>query len=505
MICKTAIRLSLTLAFTCCLLHNTYAGNGYHALRSSVVKIYATGQRFDYLLPWQTTNPRAGTGSGFVIKGKRLLTNAHVVSDARFLEVKKEGDPRRYRAEVAFFGHDCDLAILTVADPSFFEGTRPVSFADDIPDLSDTVVVLGYPMGGERLSLTEGVVSRIDHSVYSHSGVDSHLALQVDAAINPGNSGGPVFFKKKVVGVAFQGLRSADNIGYCIPGPVIKHFLDDVKDGTYNGYPELGVYDIPMRNSALRKSLKLPDDMGGVAVNYIDPFGAAYGHLRGRDVLLELNGYTIEEDGSIELEGAPVTYTELMERKQWGETLNFKIWRNGQTKEITFQAENAPDSFIFRNVYNERPRYVMVAGMVFSPLSREVLRAIGRDGLEQRNAQQLLYAMQYAKRDEFYKEHDEFVVLTTRLPHQVNTYAAPFRLGMLTEVNGMPIRALIDLPRALASPRYGFHVLRFAGMDDDLVIRVSDVASSEAEILAQYRVSAPAYLGESTTASGDSQ
>jgi hypothetical protein len=283
------------------------------------------------------------------------------------------------------------------------------------------------------------------------------------------------------------------------------HFLEDVKDGTYNGYPELGVIDLPMRNQALRNHLNLPDSLGGVAISYIDPFGAAYGHLQSGDILLSIDGYQIEEDGSIELDGASVIYAELMERKQWGEKLNFEVWRDGKKVDISFSAKNKPDPFIFRNVYNERPRYVMVAGLVFSPLSREVLRSIGRGGLSEPNGQHLLYSMQYVKQDELYKQHDEFVVFSSRLPHPVNSYTSPFELGILAAVNGKPIRALQDLPEALKSPKDGFHVFEFAGIEDKLVLRVDDVAASAPTIMAQYGVPSPAYLGDSTQLSGDSE
>src|SRR5512140_2081934 len=86
-----------------------------------------------------------------------------------------------------------------------------------------------------------GIVSRIESRGYVHSGTDSHLLVQTDAAINPGNSGGPVIQDGKVVGVAFQGLQSADNIGFMIPTTVIDHFLKDIADGTYNGFPSSGL------------------------------------------------------------------------------------------------------------------------------------------------------------------------------------------------------------------------------------------------------------------------
>ena len=74
-----------------------------------------------------------------------------------------------------------------------------------IPELESTVSAYGYPIGGERMSVTTGIVSRIDFQLYTHSSIDQHLAIQISAQINPGNSGGPVMLNGKVVGVAFQG------------------------------------------------------------------------------------------------------------------------------------------------------------------------------------------------------------------------------------------------------------------------------------------------------------
>ena len=196
------------------------ARSRFTPLLSGVVKIYATFQAEDYTTPWQTGRPGSGTGTGFVIAKRRILTNAHVVSNARFLEVSRDGQPGRYLARVAFIAHDCDLAALTVDDPAFFDGITPLSLAKAIPSLNDEVTVLGYPTGGDRISVTRGVVSRIDYSGYSHSGVDQHLVLQVDAAINPGNSGGPILFDRRVVGLAFQGLAWALVGAHLLIGPL---------------------------------------------------------------------------------------------------------------------------------------------------------------------------------------------------------------------------------------------------------------------------------------------
>ncbi len=464
------------------------------AARRSVVKIYVTTQREDFTTPWQGGRISHGTGSGFVIGGRRILTNGHIVSDARFIQVQKDGDSKRYEARVAFMGFDCDLAILTVDDDAFFDNTRTVQFADALPELNDEVVVLGYPMGGQHLSITKGVVSRIDYSVYAHSGVDRHLALQVDAAINPGNSGGPVFFDGKVIGVAFQGMRQAQNIGYTIPLPVVNRFLADSASGTYDGYPELGVVHLETSNPALRRDLGLPDTETGVAVAWLDPFGAARDALRPRDVLLAIDGYNIAEDGNIVLDGQPIIFHEIIERKQRADTVEFDVWRDGEKQRVAVALDSPADPFVFRNVYDERPRYVMVGGLVFSPLNRAYLQAVARntDPLSIR----LRYYAQYAKVDGLHEGVDEFIMLIRRLPHPVNTYADGFVHGIVSRVNGQPIARLRDVQEAFAEPRDGFHTIEFAGADNILILDAAAAAQAETQIREAYGVPSAAWLGD---------
>ncbi|NJR43323.1 MAG: serine protease [Akkermansiaceae bacterium] len=143
--------------------------------------------------------------------------------------------------------------------------------------MESQVRVIGYPVGGERLSVTRGVVSRIDFQPYSHSRADSHLIIQIDAAINPGNSGGPVVQDGKVVGVAFQGLRQADNTGYIIPTPVVRRFLKDIEDGKYDSYADLGATHFPLHNPAMRKALGLQNDGNGVIITNVIPSGSCDG------------------------------------------------------------------------------------------------------------------------------------------------------------------------------------------------------------------------------------
>src|SRR2546421_7164549 len=118
--------------------------------------------------PWRFEPVRQVGGSGFVIKGKRIMTNAHVVSWARQIIVRRYQDPHPYEAEVEFIGHDCDLAVLKVKEERFFENLEPLEFGA-LPKTRSTVVTYGYPAGGEEISYTRGVVSRIELQTYAHT------------------------------------------------------------------------------------------------------------------------------------------------------------------------------------------------------------------------------------------------------------------------------------------------------------------------------------------------
>ncbi len=232
----------------------------------AIVRVEVDTKQPNYRVPWNIGGMSSGNGTGFLVGKNRFLTNAHVVSNNRLIYIKKVSDPKPYLARVISVAHDCDLALLELeTDEDFksaFGGIEPL-YIGGTPKLNTTVIAVGYPIGGERISVTRGVVSRIDFRAYSHSGVDNHLAIQVDAAINPGNSGGPVLQNNQVVGVAFQGYSGsvAQNTGYMIPVPVIERFLKDTEDGKYDYYVDLATSTINILNPAQRKALGLPNDL----------------------------------------------------------------------------------------------------------------------------------------------------------------------------------------------------------------------------------------------------
>ena len=191
---------------------------------------------------------------GVIIEGKRILTNAHVVHYASQVYVQADQSTERVPAKVKAIAPSIDLAIVEVDNPSFFDGHPPLPLADDLPAMKQTVSVYGYPVGGEQLSVTQGIVSRIE---FAHDLYRSGLRIQIDAAINPGNSGGPAMSDGKIIGLVFSKFTQGENIGYLLAAEEIRMFLKDIRGGATTANRSSGTVCDPTENEALRAKLGL--------------------------------------------------------------------------------------------------------------------------------------------------------------------------------------------------------------------------------------------------------
>ena len=453
-------------------------------ISKSLVRIEATSQEPNYKTPWSPGDVTSGVGAGFVVDGKRIMTNAHVVSNARFLTVSKEGDPNPYLAQVLHIAHDCDLALLSVENPDFFNGTAPLEFGG-IPQIESVVSAYGYPVGGTRLSVTRGIVSRIDFQPYSHSGMDSHLAIQIDAAINPGNSGGPVMQNSKVVGVAFQGYSGdvAQNVGYMIPTPVIHRFLKDVEDGRYDHYVDLALTYRNLFNPAARSALGLEDENTGVQICSVYSSGASDGIVKPGDVILKIDGHTVSSDGTIPLEDEAVPLEEVVERKFKGDKVHLDILRDGKPMTLTVPLREPWPFKLQSNLYDEKPRYFVAGGLVFQPVDQNFMEA--HDPSDQR----LNYLFDFFIADGLHATRPEIVVLSNILPDPVNAYADEFRYSVVDEVNGRRIKRIEDIAAAFEE-KADYYVIKFAGGGRPIVLERKAIEEARSRISGRYALTA---------------
>ena len=457
-----------------------------------IVKIEVAIRQPDYATPWKSGKFGAGNGTGFMVSPGLFMTNAHVVANAERITVSPYGDARKYAARVKHVAHDADLALVEVTeDVEAFVELPCLQFSDQLPKLEDEVRAVGYPIGGSRLSVTRGIVSRIDTTVYSHPQSESHLTVQIDAAINPGNSGGPVLMGDKVVGVAFQGLMQANSTGYMIPMPVIKRFLKDVEDGRYDKYVDLSVEFFPLTNPAMRKHYGLSESSPGVLVGRVVKGGSCDGVLQPGDLLLAINDLPVDRSAMIELDGERVMLEELAERSFTGDKLRLRIQRDGVQHDVEVELKPyAPDAILSQE-YDSMPRYVHFGGLVFQPLHRNVVAA-----------HQISLTTLNVDVEDFLKNGDslekqDMVIVTKVLKDEVNARYTSYGTRMVTKVNGVEVKGLDHL-YTLLYPEDGnrppYSVIEFADSPRPLIIDNAEIEAANERINKRYGVPAPARL-----------
>jgi S1-C subfamily serine protease len=436
-----------------------------------------------------------------------------------------------------------------------------------VPHLQEHVTVMGFPQGGDNLSITSGVVSRVELTNYVH-GAAQLLAIQLDAAINPGNSGGPAVQNGKVVGLAFQNLANADNIGYVIPTPIVRRFLEDVaviaegnsaaateptRDGReekndaarnenaelpaletsggasfethHAGFCALGVKCQATDNPALRAYYGMAKNETGVLVTHVAPLSPSRSVLRKDDVLLEIDGRKIANDGTVSFRGwERVAFDHLVSLKRPDEAVALTVRRRrvvAETSEASetsrlHGSENAKlrsaderderderaSSSVTDTVvetltvrakpraplvpahqYDRLPSFFLYAGLVFSPLTQPHLHEFGDDWFN---------AAPRRLCDRALNDHptvpgEQVVLLSQVLADEINAGYQGMHDVEVRAVNGERVENLKALKSAVEKATGAFLRLDLAD-DRVLVVNREEADKAHARIMAKHRV-----------------
>ena len=447
------------------------------SVKKALVKVYTSHQLFDYLSPWQYGQSANSTATGFIIDGERIITNAHAVLNSKFLQVRKEGDSKKYKAVVKFTSEEYDLALVEIEDKSFFKGTVPLKLGT-LPEIQEKLTVYGYPLGGDKLSTTHGIVSRMEHNTYTLTN-RKFLIGQTDAAINSGNSGGPVVSKGKVVGVAFAGLNSADNIGYFIPVNILNNFLEDIKDGKYDGSPLLGVEWLELESPSHRRMLGIEDKTGGILIKKVFKNSPFEGVLQKNDVLMKLDNYPVESDGTIEFRKNEKTdFSYVNQQKKYGDNLSYEIIRDKKTKtgQVKLEKKDIKYTVVTEVTIETPPSYMVYGGLLFEPLTSNYMAGV----IEKLGS---VY-----DREELYKDYKELVVLVRVLPFDVNLGYTDAVNQIIVKVNGEKYKDFKDFAQKVKNVKSGFIIFENDN-GDEIVLDVKEVEEQREALMQNYNIS----------------
>ncbi len=443
-------------------------------IKSSIVKIFTVANESDLYEPW-ASHINKFSGSGCIIDGQRILTNAHVVSDSTFIEVLKNGGVKRYEADVLSINHEADLALITIKDKSFFEGTKSLEFGE-LPELQKEVTVYGFPSGGETLSITKGVISRIEHNNYVHSN-KLLLSIQIDAAINGGNSGGPAISDDKVVGLVMQSRPYAENMGYIIPPSVINHYLEDMKDGRCDGYPFLGIKMQSLDSPVMKRMYGIEGQKYGILINKTIPNSPVDKILKTGDILTAIDGYKIFSNQKVEFRDKEYTnFRYALNKHQMGDSVELTILRNSKEKKVSIKLDKKPNelSLVKERKHESRPTYFIYGGFVFMPAT------------ESENG---YYSQLLSKYDSEYpnEKREELVLLTRVLSSSLTKGYDDKTIDVVETVNGKSFKNFKEFVHIIEHSKEKFIVLE----DKDhfqMVLDRKEVLAKQQRILEKYYI-----------------
>jgi S1-C subfamily serine protease len=301
----------------------------YKRVVPSVVNITSTTTTMDF---FYGLVPAEGQGSGFVLdKQGHILTNYHVIADARNIEVQTH-DKHRYTARVIGRDRLHDLALLQINAPNLVPAVLASSKELQV---GQQVYAIGNPFGLSG-TMTAGIISAI-RSVKGPEGAPIENAIQTDAAINPGNSGGPLLNSHgEVIGInsmiAQNGAEQNAGIGFAIPIDTAKAVLGDFQKYGHARRPSLGISILPIGPD-------LAEQMGlaasyGVLIENTTPGGAAErAGLRGGNQIAYLGNMQISIGGDliVAIDNQSITnaqeLSDVMNGHQPGDTVTVTFYR----------------------------------------------------------------------------------------------------------------------------------------------------------------------------------
>ncbi|KAA0219468.1 MAG: DegQ family serine endoprotease [Lautropia sp.] len=314
----------------------------------------------------QREMPVRGEGSGFIVDPNGIiLTNAHVVSDAKVVTVKLT-DRREFSAKVLGTDPKTDIAVLKIDAKNL--PVVPLGSARDL-QVGEWVLAIGSPFGFEN-SVTVGVVSAKRRSLPDDGYVPF---IQTDVALNPGNSGGPLFDSRgQVVGInsqIFSRTGGYQGLSFAIPIEVATRVRDQIVAHGSVRHAKLGV-TVQEVNQTLADSFRLEKPEGALVASVEKGGPADRAGLQSGDVILKADGKPIVASGDLPA---------LIGEASPGDKVALEIWRQGKRQEITARLGDASEKAASTAAADDKAANGRI-GLALRPLDPQERREAGVDG-----------------------------------------------------------------------------------------------------------------------------
>jgi S1-C subfamily serine protease len=462
----------------------------------AVLRVHVTAQGYDYFRPWRKRPIASRVGLGALVAPNRVLVTATLVEDAAYVMLERVATGDQAPAKVEVVDYMANLAVVSCEKAEFLADLAPLAL-DQGAKLGDALAAWQFEENGTPYQ-TAGVLRSFDIASYPFEG-RGMLVYRAECNLASLTSpfGIPVLREGRLAGLLMQ-FNSDTRSMTLIPAPVMQHFLQDVLQAPYEGFPQVGLGFAFMDDAQFRSYVGV-EGVGGVYVTTVRPGGAAaLAGLRAGDVVLAIGPYVIDRRGEyFDPEFGRIALSHLISTRCFaGDKLVFRVIRDSAPLELelTLAALRAEEYPIPPYLRDQAPNYLVEGGLVFVELTRDYLTAWGPKWTAQA-PQRLVY---YESRQwELLQPGQRLVVLSHVLPTRGNVGYGELNHEVVTQVNGQPITSLAALQQALNQPREGFHELQFADEPKRVYLKAATAAADNLLLPRQYglpalsRIAAP--------------
>jgi S1-C subfamily serine protease len=455
----------------------------------SLVRVNSTNQAFDFFRPWTKKAPYLRRGLGVVLPEGQVLVTAELVANRTYVELEKAASAEKSAADVTVVDYDSNLALLKPVNPDFLKDAKPLQLDSDAR-VGDKASILQFESNGQ-IAETPGVITTITVAGYPLD----HLALltyRISAPLQnrEGSFTIPAVRNGRLLGLLMR-YDARSQTADVIPAPVISHFLADAKLESYPGFPRAGLSFTSTRDPQFRRFIGLNED-GGVYITEVRPGSAAEkAGLRKGDVILAAADKPVDQDGNYEEPGlGKIPFSHLTNTlSHVGDTVNFTILRDGkhETVPVKLAAAESEQSVSDPFEFDHQPRYLILGGLVFQELSRPYLQEWG--GNWAKDAPQRLVYLD-AFQNELSPGRGKIVFLSQVLPTPNTLGYEDLEHLVVSKVNGVPIKSLDDLAKAVRSPKDGFDKIEFEEDPSFIYLDASEVEKSKGQLMQDYSIPA---------------
>ncbi len=426
-----------------------------------LLRISATSQEYDIAKPWEKKSPTSRRGTGVLIGKNQIITTAEMGANTTFIEVEAVNSSVSMPAKTVVIDYEANLAIISVTEPEhqkIIEKLTPMEISPGAK-LDEKVEIYQAEDNG-KLLVTKGVIRGAD--VVS-SFVDGHyfLAYEIKASMQSAANSYtiPVIKEGKLLGL-LTSYNSEEQLLDVTAPEVLRAFLEDANDGTYTGFPSLGISTSRTSDPHFRSWLKLNDSQGGLFIERITRNSAAENaDIRQGDVLLAIDENEIDRKGFYASKNyGPLFWEHLIGgSKKSGENVTLSILRDGKLLSKEVKLSRQPEGIILSHMYGKAPRYLINGGFIFQELTSSYLKVLGKDW-ETRAPLDLLDALNHP--EDYEKGRSRLVFLSRTIPTEATLGYEQISSGIVTKVNGKEIADIPSLVEAFKSPnKEGIHTI----------------------------------------------